>query len=123
MAISSDRSKQAKTARKSNKSRAAIEQTALEGRGIELLRYLKKNNVKIMNDTTFLYLSWLWLYCDPKRELTVSEFMDLTEPQMHERFDSLKSKGHLKKLINFEKVIELYGIEDNEVAVPYRYAK
>ena len=123
MAISSDRSKQSKAVRKKKGSRAALEQQALEGRAHELLRYLKKNNVEMMNDTTFLYLSWLWLYCDPKKELTISEFMDLTEPQMHERFDNLKSKKHLQKLIDFEKVIELYGIQDNEVSVPYRYAK
>ena len=122
MAISSDRSRQKKAARKSNESRAALEQKALEGRAHELLRYLKKNNVEAMNDLTFLRLSWLWLYCDPKKELVIDEFMNLTESEIHERFDNLKSKGHLQKLISFEKVIELYGIEDNEVAVPYRYA-
>ena len=122
MAISSDRSKQTKAARKDKESRAAMEQKALEGRAHELLRYLKKTNMEVMNDLTFLRLSWLWLYCDPKKELSIDEFMNLTEDQIHERFDNLKSKNHLQKLISFEKVIELYAFENEEVAVPYRYA-
>lgn len=109
-----------------SKSRAAREQEALEGRGRDIYKYLismvRQNDGLFISDLDFLYLSWLWLYADPKRELTVDQFMELTEPQIHERFDKLKSKNLLQKLDTFEKVIHLYAAEDGEVEVPYRYA-
>ena len=126
MAKTTARNKQAKAAPDKNKSRAAKEQQALEGRGRDIYKYLismvKQGDGLFISDLDFLYLSWLWLYCDPKRELNIEQFMELTEPQIHERFDKLKSKNHLQKLDTFEKVIHLYAAEDGEVEVPYRYA-
>ena len=121
MAISSDLSKKNKVARKKNESRSNVEQRALEGRCSNIYKYLRERNVT-PDDLELLHLSWLWLYCDPRRELDVDKFMNLTESQIHDRFDGLKSKNHIKKLISFEKVIELYAVEDNCVKVPYRYA-
>ena len=121
MAISSDLSKKNKVARKKNESRSSMEQRALEGRCIDIYRYLNERHVT-PDDLELLRLAWLWLYCDPKRDLNIGNFMDLTESEMHDRFDGLKSKNHIRKLISFEKVIELYAVEDNCVKVPYRYA-
>lgn len=120
------RNKQTSAAPDKSKSRAAREQQALEGRGRDIYKYLikmtKHEKDLFITDLEFLHLSWLWLYADPKRELTVDEFMELTEAQIHERFDKLKSKKHLQKLDTFEKVIHLYAAEDGEAEVPYRYA-
>ena len=122
MPVSTNKKTTAKAAPKKKGSRAALEQKALEGRGHEVLKYLKKRGVIDLADDSLLHLSWLWLYCDPKRELTIDEFMDLTEEQIHDRFNDLKSKNHLQKLDDFKRVIELYGIEEGNVQVPYRYA-
>ena len=122
MAVSTRKVTKELAVRDPKMSRAALEQKALEGRGRDLYKYLIKNKVLGVNDETFLYLSWLWLYCDPKKELTIDQFMELTEQEMHDRFDNLKSKAHLKKLDSFKKVTELYGIEDGEASVPHRYA-
>ena len=121
MAISSNLSKKNKVARKKSESRSSVEQKALEGRATDIYRYLSSKDVT-PDDLELLHLAWLWMYCDPKRDLNIDQFMDMTEDQIHDRFDGLKSKNHIKKLINFEKVIELYAVEDNCVKVPYRYA-
>ena len=120
------RSKKKTAAPDKTKSRAAREQQALEGRGRDIYKYLismvNQGEGLFISDLDFLHLSWLWLYCDPKRELDVKQFMDLTESQIHKRFDNLKSKNHLQKLDTFEKVIHLYAAEDGEAEVPHRYA-
>ena len=123
MPISSTRTRQiTQAARDKKMSRAAKEQQALEGRGRDIYRYLKKRELTAFVDENLLYLSWLWLYADPKRELTVDQFMDLTEPEVHDRFDKLKSKNHLQVLTDFKKVVDLYAMEDGAVEVPHRYA-
>ena len=122
MPVSTNKSTKTKAAPKRKESRAALEQRALEGRGHEVLKYLRNRGVVDLADDNLLHLSWLWLYCDPKRELTIDEFMDLTEKEIHDRFESIKSKNHLQKLNDFKKVIELYALEDGEVQIPYRYA-
>ena len=86
MPISSSTTKTKKAARKNKDSRAAIEQSALEGRGHDLYRYFMKYEMGGLDDLTLLHLSYLWLYCDPKKELTVDQFLDMTEDQIHERF-------------------------------------
>ena len=106
---------------KKKESRVALEQRALEGRGHEVLRYLKQYDLTNLADDNLLHLSWLWLYCDPKKELSIEQFMELTEAQIHDRFNNLKSKNHLQKLNDFKKVIELYALIEGEVQVPYRY--
>ena len=123
MPVSTNKTRTTKAAPKRKESRAALEQKALEGRGHEVLKYLKSRGVVHLTDDNLLHLSWLWLYCDPKRELTIDEFMDLTEKQIHDRFNSLKSKNHLQKLNDFKKVIELYALEEGSVQVPYRYCR
>ena len=107
MAISSNLSKKNKVARKKSESRSSVEQKALEGRATDIYRYLSSKDVT-PDDLELLHLAWLWMYCDPKRDLNIDQFMDMTEDQIHDRFDGLKPKNHIKKLINFEKVIELY---------------
>ena len=49
--------------------------------------------------------------------------MELTIDQINDRFNNLKSKGHLKKLTDFNKVVELYGLQDGKIQVPHRYAE
>lgn len=122
MAISSSKTKKNGAASKTKLSRAALEQKALEGRGGEVYRYFLKYELNDLNDMTLLYLSWIWMYCDPKKELTIDQFMDMTEPQIHDRFEKLSKKERLKVLDTFDAVIKLYGIEDDQIAVPYRYA-
>ena len=124
MPVSSGRKKNTKkkVVRDNNKSRATIEQEALEGRGREIYRYLKKNYFVDLVDKHLLYIAFLWLYSDPKKELSVEEFMDLTEPEIHARFDRLSTKSHLQVLSSFEKVIDLYAIEDNSLEAEIRYA-
>ena len=95
MAISSSLSKKNKVGSKKSSSRTSIEQQALEGRGRKIYKYFKKMDVNL-EDMSLLYLSWLWMYCDPNRDLSVDEFMEMTEDQIHERFDDLKSKGHIQ---------------------------
>ena len=123
MPVSTNKRSTKKAAPKKKESRAALEQKALEGRGHEVLKYLKQHGVTHLTDDNLLHLSWLWLYCDPKRELTIDQFMELTEKQIHDRFNNLKSKNHLQKLNDFKKVIELYVLEEGTVQVPYRYCK
>ena len=123
MPVSSGRKKtKKKSARDNNKSRATIEQDALEGRGREIYRYLKKNYFVDLVDKHLLYIAYLWLYSDPKKELSVEEFMALTESEIHARFDKLNTKSHLKILTSFEKVIDLYAIEDSSMEAKIRYA-
>ena len=121
MAINSKGTK--KNGAASRLSRAALEQKALEGRGGDVYRYFKKFNLPNLNDITLLHLSWLWIYCDPKKELTVDAFMDMTEKEVHDRFENLSEKERLKVLNTFDQVIKLYAVEDECVSVPYRYAK
>ena len=106
-----------------NESRASLEQRALEGRGRDIYKYFRKNGIEHLADENLLYLSFLWLQSDPQRELSVDEFMELTPDQINDRFDKLKSKGHLKKLTDFNKVVELYALQDGKVQVPHRYAE
>ena len=122
MPVTTNKRTTTKAAQK-KETRAALEQKALERRGHEVLNYLRKYDLTNLADDNLLHLSWLWLYCDPKRELTIDEFMDLTEKQIHDRFNSLKSKNHLQKLNDFKKVIELYALEEGSVQVPYRYCR
>ena len=106
-----------------NESRAALEQKALEGRGRDIYKYIRKHGFNNFDDENLLYLSYLWLACDARRELSVDEFMSLTIDQIKERINKLKTKNHLQKLTSFDKILELCAVKDNEVEVPYRYAK
>ena len=115
MPVSSSRKENKKSlSSNNNESRAALEQRALEGRGRDIYKFFRKFNLTHLADENLLYLSFLWLQCDPKRELSVDEFMELTIDQINERFNNLKSKGHLKKLTDFNKVVELYGLQDGK---------
>ena len=69
MAISSDLSKKNKVARKKNESRSSVEQRALEGRGMDIYKYLSERHVT-PDDLELLHLAWLWLYCDRNVILT-----------------------------------------------------
>ena len=122
MAISSGSTKRNGAAPKTKLSRAALEQKALEGRGGEIYRYFQKYPENNLDDMTLLYLSWMWLRCDPKKELTIDEFVDMTDAEVEKHAEKVADKEYLKVLNDFDQVIKLYGAEDGEISVPYRYA-